>query len=64
MTARPPEGPKADFDSKTATGGHIPRPPSREALDKISEEQGMITDEWSGEPGDGSPGNGPPPSKD
>ena len=64
MTARPPEGPKADFDGKNASEGRIPRPPSDAALDKLSEQQGLITDEWTGEPGDGSPGNGPPPGKD
>lgn len=63
MTTRPPEGPKADFDAKTASESRIPRPPSEAALDKVSEEQGMITDEWSGEPGDGSPGTGPSPKK-
>ena len=29
--------------------GYIPRPPSPEAVDKLSEAQGMITDEWTGD---------------
>lgn len=34
----------------------IPRPPSREALDRLSEAQGMITDEWTGDAaGTGAP---------
>jgi hypothetical protein len=28
---------------------YIPKPPSREALEQISREQALITDEWSGE---------------
>jgi hypothetical protein len=29
---------------------YIPKPPSKEEVDQISREQGMITDEWAGEP--------------
>lgn len=50
MTAKAPEGPKADFTAEEATGGSIPRPPSPAALDRMSEQQGLITDEWAGEP--------------
>ena len=49
MAARPPEGPKADFDANHASESKISRPPSPEALDDISEQQGMITDEWAGD---------------
>ncbi|WP_158292469.1 hypothetical protein [Paracraurococcus ruber] len=28
----------------------IPRPPGKDALDLLSSQQGMIEDEWSGEP--------------
>jgi len=63
VTDRPKEGPKADFDAAGATGGTIPRPPSDKALDRMSEAQSLITDEWSGEPeGAGEPpGEVPPP---
>ncbi|WP_376095132.1 hypothetical protein ACE7GA_02460 [Roseomonas sp. CCTCC AB2023176] len=30
----------------------IPRPPTKEELDRISEQQGMITDEWAPAPRD------------
>lgn len=30
----------------------IPRPPSKEEVDQISEAQSMITDDWTGEGGD------------
>ncbi len=30
--------------------GYIPRPPSEEDLRRISEQQGMITDEWAPAP--------------
>lgn len=36
---------------------HIPRPPTREELKPISEEQALITDEWTGE----EPGGMKPP---
>ena len=49
MAARPPEGPKADFDAGHSSGSKIPRPPSPEALDEVSEQQAMITDEWAGD---------------
>jgi hypothetical protein len=28
----------------------IPRPPSKEDVDRVSGQQGMITDEWAGDP--------------
>jgi hypothetical protein len=33
----------------------IPRPPSREELEEISNAQAMITDDWTGEGGKPSP---------
>jgi hypothetical protein len=39
--------------SRKGTGwrrGYIPRPPSKEDLDRLSEAQALITDEWTGEP--------------
>ena len=39
---------------------YIPKPPSKEEVDQVSREQGMISDEWTGEPpasgGGGAPG--------
>ena len=29
---------------------YIPKPPSKEEVDQVSREQGMISDEWTGEP--------------
>ncbi|MBO1076659.1 hypothetical protein [Roseomonas marmotae] len=55
MTARPPEGPKADFTAEESSGGYIPRPPSAKDLDVISEAQALVTDEWAGEPPKRSP---------
>jgi len=49
MPARPPEGPKADYTAEEATDSTIPTPPSKAELDRISEQQGLITDEWGGE---------------
>jgi hypothetical protein len=37
----------------------IPRPPSREDLDRVSGQQGMITDEWTGGPAAPKPEEGP-----
>jgi hypothetical protein len=50
MTARAPEGPKADYSAEDASESYMPRPPSAKELDKLSEQQGLITDEWTGEP--------------
>ena len=50
MTARAPEGPKADYDASEASEARIPRPPSPAELDRLSEAQALITDEWTGEP--------------
>ena len=48
---------------------YMPKPPSKEEVDQVSREQGMIADEWTGEPsaseGGGAIGGGPeggPPS--
>ncbi|MBL6453814.1 hypothetical protein JMJ55_00680 [Belnapia sp. T6] len=29
---------------------HIPRPPSQADIDLVSSQQGMVSDEWTGEP--------------
>ncbi|MBB5693135.1 hypothetical protein [Muricoccus pecuniae] len=61
MTARAPEGPKADFGPGEASDSAIPRPPSPQGLDELSKAQGLITDEWTGEPpaeGGKAPENG------
>lgn len=52
MTDRVPEGPKARHTAEQATGGYIQKPPSAEELDKVSEAQAQITDDWTGEPPD------------
>jgi hypothetical protein len=44
------EGPKAQFTSKEASEAYISCPPSAEELDKVSDAQKLITDEWTGEP--------------
>lgn len=36
---------------------YIPKPPSRADLDQVSQEQGLITDEWA-EPGSGDTASG------
>lgn len=33
----------------------VPKPPSREDIDRISEAQGMITDDWTGDGGKPEP---------
>lgn len=38
----------------------VPKPPSREDIDRISEAQAMITDEWTGDGGRPSPPSSPP----
>ena len=35
--------------------GYIPRPPSQADVDLVSGQQGMIEDEWSGEPAERPP---------
>ena len=37
---------------------YIPKPPSKEEVDQVSREQGMISDEWAGEPPAGGGGDG------
>ena len=43
--------------------GYIPRPPSQADVDLVSEQQGMIEDEWTGEPPapEGTPAEKAPP---
>jgi len=60
MTSRPPEGPKADFDAESASESRVPRPPSAAEVNKLSEAQGMITDEWTGEPSAAEAAGKPP----
>ncbi len=50
MDDQTPEGPKARFTREQATEGYIPKPPSTEELDIVSDAQAQITDEWTGEP--------------
>ena len=41
---------------------YMPKPPSKEEVDQISREQGMIADDWTGEPSaseSGRAGGGP-----
>jgi hypothetical protein len=45
-----PEGPKARYTAKEASEAYISHPPSDEELDKVSDAQKLITDEWTGEP--------------
>lgn len=59
MADRPPEGPKARFTREQATEGYIPKPPSSDELDIVSDAQAQITDEWTGEP----PAADKPPEK-
>lgn len=61
MTDHAPEGPKARFPAEKASEGYIPKPPGKPELDKVSEAQALITDEWTGEPPAGNkPGTGKP----
>ena len=39
---------------------YIPKPPSKEEVDQVSREQGMISDEWTGEPPASGGGGGTP----
>lgn len=50
MNDHAPEGPKAQFPPEKASEGYIQKPPSSDDLNKISEAQAQITDEWTGEP--------------
>lgn len=59
MTAKAPEGPKADHGAEDARKGYIPRPPSAQELDEISKAQALITDEWTGETPQEDEGPGP-----
>jgi hypothetical protein len=44
-----PEGPKARYTAEEASEAYIPHPPAAEELDKVSDAQKLITDEWTGE---------------
>ena len=39
---------------------YMPKPPSKEEVDQVSREQGMISDEWTGEPPASGGGGGTP----
>ena len=57
---RTPDDPPQDLPPKQ---GYIPRPPSQDYIDLVSGQQGMIEDEWAGEPDPAgrSPKGKPPP---
>ena len=40
---------ESDDDDSAGRDQGVPRPPSREALDRISADQALITDEWADE---------------
>ena len=40
-------------DEPKPSPGYIPRPPTQADLDLVSGEQGMIADDWTGEPAGG-----------
>ena len=44
-------------DEPKPSPGYIPRPPTQADLDLVSGEQGMIADDWTGEPA-GQPAQG------
>ncbi len=41
---------KDDNDAAPPRQTYMPKPPSKEEVDQVSREQGMIADEWTGEP--------------
>lgn len=45
----PGEGGDNDDDNQAGRDPGVPRPPSREDLDRISADQALITDEWADE---------------
>jgi hypothetical protein len=47
----------AEKDEKTGEPrpGYIPRPPSKEDVDRVSGQQGMIADEWAAGPTPAAP---------
>ena len=64
-------GEKGDDDAGPPRQTYMPKPPSKEEVDQVSREQGMISDEWTGEPsaelatdgGAPAPENEPPPAE-
>ncbi|NYZ11929.1 hypothetical protein HL658_05155 [Azospirillum sp. RWY-5-1] len=42
----------------------VPKPPSREDIERISEAQGMITDDWTGDGGRPASPDSPPGSSE
>ena len=43
-------GEKDDDAAAPPRRTYMPKPPSKEEVDQVSREQGMIADEWTGEP--------------
>ena len=41
---------KDDNDAAPPRQTYMPKPPSKEEVDQVSREQGMIADDWAGEP--------------
>jgi len=50
---------KKQPDDAPPKQGYIPRPPSKADVDLVSGQQGMIEDEWTGEPMDPKENEGP-----
>ena len=48
-----------DRDRPPGREPYVPKPPSREDLERISQEQALITDEWTGEGPEKPPGPAP-----
>jgi hypothetical protein len=47
------ETPKPEAPPRTEVGkspGYIPRPPSKRDIEQVSEQQGLISDEWAPAP--------------
>jgi hypothetical protein len=55
--------PAGDRDRPLGQQPYIPKPPTREDLERISQEQALITDEWTGEGPEARPPDRPPPSR-
>lgn len=46
-------------DAPKPDEGYIPKPPSKEDIDEVSEDQALITDEWADADAAAPPGNKP-----
>jgi len=49
MTEQTPEPPKARFTGDQASEAYMPKPPNPADVDVVSQDQGLITDEWAGD---------------